>query len=75
VHEDQFEEKGVTDCKRCHGFDNWGISNFNHNNTAFKLEGRHAEIACAACHKPTTIDGTTFTQYKFDSFQCVDCHQ
>ncbi len=74
VHEQQFERDGITDCARCHGFDNWSLNDFNHDNTAFKLEGRHAEIDCAACHKEIEIDGKTFTQYKFQSFECIDCH-
>jgi hypothetical protein len=75
VHRRQFERNGVTDCARCHGFDNWWIGDFDHDKTAFKLEGRHAEIACSACHKPIEVDGEIFTQYKFDRFECIDCHQ
>jgi hypothetical protein len=75
VHEQQFEEDGITDCKKCHGFEDWGIENFNHDNTAFKLEGKHAEIACTDCHKKTKVADKTFTQYKFDSFECIDCHK
>lgn len=75
VHGSQFEQEGLTDCARCHGFENWGIGDFNHDNTAFKLEGRHAEIACEACHKTTEIDGERIIQYQFKSFECIDCHK
>lgn len=75
VHGGQFEQEGAADCARCHGFEHWGISNFNHDNTAFKLEGRHAEIGCGACHKPVEMNGEIITQYQFESFECVDCHQ
>lgn len=75
VHGSQFEQEGLTDCARCHGFENWGIGDFNHDNTAFKLEGRHAAIACEACHKPTEIDGERIIQYQFKSFECIDCHK
>lgn len=74
-HGGQFIKKGNTDCARCHGFENWAITNFNHDKTAFKLEGKHAEIACEACHKPVEANGKILTQYKFKSFQCVDCHK
>lgn len=74
-HEGQFEVKGVTGCTRCHGFESWDASNFNHNNTAFKLEGKHAEVACAECHKKKIAGGKIFVQYKFQSFECVVCHQ
>lgn len=75
VHDDQFEINGITDCARCHGFNSWDVSDFNHDNTAFKLEGRHAEVACDACHKSTLVDGKMVTQYKFESFECIVCHQ
>lgn len=75
VHEDQFMENGVTDCARCHGFDDWTLEAFNHDNTAFKLEGAHAEVACEACHKPIESNGNIIIQYKFNSFECIDCHQ
>lgn len=75
VHEDQFVVDGITDCARCHGFEGWGPENFNHDNTAFKLEGAHQEVACGDCHKPIELNGKTIIQYKFTSFECVDCHQ
>ena len=75
VHDQQFEKGGVTDCARCHGFENWEMDDFNHDNTAFKLEGKHAEIACEACHKEIEVKGKIFTQYKFESFECIDCHK
>ena len=43
---DQFEENGITDCKRCHGFENWDRSNFNHDNARFKLDGAHQKLDC-----------------------------
>ncbi|MCB0547266.1 MAG: hypothetical protein KDD19_06720 [Phaeodactylibacter sp.] len=74
VHGGQFQEDGGTDCARCHGFEDWPIRNFDHDKTAFKLEGRHAEIECGACHKPMLANGEIFTRYKFQSFECVVCH-
>lgn len=75
VHDQQFAQNGITDCTRCHSFENWEITGFNHDNTAFKLVGKHAEIACEACHKPIEENGEIFTKYKFESFECVVCHQ
>ncbi len=76
VHDEQFVQNGVTDCDRCHDFENWVIQDFNHDNTAFKLEGAHAQVACEECHKPYEAnDGRIIIQYKFNSFECVDCHQ
>ena len=76
VHDNQFEQNGVTDCARCHSFENWTMEDFDHDNTAFKLDGAHATVACEACHKPMEAeDGKMITQYKFNSFECIDCHQ
>lgn len=76
VHDDQFAENGTTDCARCHSFNDWTMDDFDHDNTAFPLDGAHASVACEGCHKPMeTEHGETIIQYKFNSFKCVDCHQ
>ncbi|HEX5167867.1 MAG TPA: cytochrome c3 family protein [Cyclobacteriaceae bacterium] len=74
VHEDRFAINGITDCKRCHDTESWFPSKFDHNLTAFPLEGRHAEIECSACHKSGVKNGKTFVEYKIAKFQCIDCH-
>lgn len=76
THDDQFEIDGITDCGRCHNFDEWTIEDFDHDQTEFPLEGAHVEVACEACHQPMeTEEGNIITQYKFKSFECIDCHQ
>lgn len=76
THEGQFTVDGITDCARCHGFENWEMDDFDHDRTAFKLEGAHAAVACEACHRPfENDDGKIIVQYKFNSFECIDCHQ
>ncbi|MCB9331952.1 MAG: cytochrome c family protein [Lewinellaceae bacterium] len=74
VHGDQFDQNGQTDCLRCHAFDSWAIKRFNHNKTAFKLDGKHASVACSKCHKPVEENGKLVVQYQLKSFQCIDCH-
>ncbi len=75
VHEDRFAVDGITDCERCHDSDSWFPSKFDHNITAFPLEGRHAEIECRLCHLTYVEDGKTLVQYKIEKFECIDCHQ
>ena len=74
-HTNQFAINGITDCTRCHVFKNWIPEKFDHNTTPFKLEGRHAEIACNKCHK--SLDGTNNKSfnYKIKKFACIDCHR
>lgn len=74
VHGNQFELEGITDCARCHGFEKWDRSNFNHDNTRFKLEGAHLTTDCGKCHPTTEIDGVVTIQYKTGRLLCTDCH-
>jgi hypothetical protein len=71
-HNKQFEKNGVTNCNECHGTENWKASFFDHNKTAFKLDGEHQNVACAKCHKPNEGVGTV--QYKIKNFKCETCH-
>ncbi len=74
-HADQFAIAGVTDCARCHDFEHWAIPQFDHNQTAFPLEGKHAELDCAACHFETEQDGRSYVLYKTGKTECRDCHR
>jgi len=73
-HYQQFDNNGVTDCGRCHKTDLWKIDNFDHNTTAFKLDGTHKLVACAKCHKTVTKDNHTFVLYKIKEWKCENCH-
>jgi len=72
-HFRQFEKEGVTDCLSCHETVNWKAVKFNHNNTTFKLEGSHANVLCARCHKPADVNQNKNIQYKI-SAKCESCH-
>lgn len=74
-HFKQFEQKGVTECKQCHAFDNWKAVNFDHNTTAFKLVGKHEKVECKKCHLPTAtaINNNKYVLYKI-SVKCESCH-
>jgi hypothetical protein len=75
IHRTQFEVEGHTDCMRCHGFEDWTASKFDHNQTQFILEGAHTELSCAACHYPEENTEITYIKYKIDDIRCVACHQ
>lgn len=74
VHGKEFEKNGVTVCVDCHITESWFPTKFDHDETEFPLEGRHAEIECSQCHEITNENGTVETIYKIKKFQCVDCH-
>lgn len=73
-HGNQFEINGITNCTRCHNSVNWEATQFDHDLTAFPLEGKHAEISCDKCHTLEEIDGEEVVNYKLESFRCIDCH-
>jgi len=74
-HNNQFAIKGITDCARCHITKNWIPEKFDHNTTPFKLEGRHAELACNECHKTLVGTKKRSINYKIEKFACIDCHR
>jgi hypothetical protein len=73
-HFNQFQKNGSTDCTQCHGTDNWKASKFNHDNTAFRLDGKHVNVACAKCHKPLQEGSNSYILYKIKEYKCESCH-
>ena len=75
IHGTQFEMAGVTDCTRCHAFEAWRPSQFDHNNARFVLDGAHKNVACNKCHIEEKDDGgKVMVQYRLENFACADCH-
>ncbi len=74
VHQKQFEKEGTTDCSRCHISGIWKIQDFDHNKTAFALDGQHAKVNCGGCHKNKTEGQTTYILYKIKEATCESCH-
>jgi len=73
-HYKQFEKGGVTNCLECHNTVSWKESMFDHNNAAFKLDGKHSNVPCAKCHKPTQDGSVIYVKYKLKEFKCESCH-
>lgn len=65
--DDPHEQRFGKDCAACHSPDGWEPANFDHNLSAFKLEGRHAKVACKDCHLNSVYQGTPT--------DCYSCHQ
>jgi len=63
VHKGHFGEN----CVDCHNTSSWADhARFDHNATAFKLTGKHQDVACAKCHINQKFKGTAQS--------CVSCH-
>jgi hypothetical protein len=75
VHHDQFKVDGISDCSRCHAFENWKPEKFDHNKTEFNLEGAHKNVECSKCHPKIEMNGNTFTKFKLEEFKCATCHK
>ncbi len=74
-HKGQFEKRYKNDCSQCHGFDTWNASRFNHDNSRFKLEGKHLELDCIKCHPLVGKPTDRFIRYKlFKEIKCTNCH-
>jgi hypothetical protein len=62
------------ECSACHVVDGWKRATFGieaHRTTRYPLDGRHAAVACAKCHKQAGQD----TLYRVRFGACTDCHR
>jgi hypothetical protein len=77
-HGEQFasrKDKGA--CEGCHGVEAFApATKFDHDrNASFKLQGAHAKVACAGCHKSVRgPGGAMLPQYRGVSSKCESCH-
>jgi predicted CXXCH cytochrome family protein len=71
-HAGQFEE---TSCATCHDTQAFTIATFDHDATAFPLDGAHERVACGSCHRTETApSGEPFVRFKPLGTACADCH-
>ncbi len=82
------------DCAKCHSEHNgedyslihWlpSLKGFDHNQTGYRLEGKHAGIECSQCHTPAHIQGSVKSTIKMKELaktflglspDCVTCHE
>ncbi len=74
IHFKQFEKDGKTACEQCHNAEAFKPAfKFNHNNTKFKLTGKHQNVQCYKCHKQTKENNNTYIKYKIKT-TCESCH-
>ena len=72
-HEDPHAKQLTGGCKRCHTTESFlPPSRFDHAKTKFALEGRHATLTCAQCHKAREDGKPRYAGLKFG--RCADCH-
>jgi hypothetical protein len=73
VHRGTFDARmGPRGCATCHGTTSWKGTDFDHATTRFPLTGRHAEVACTACHG--TPEGGAHARFTGLDRRCEACH-
>src|SRR5690606_24860974 len=71
-HAGQFEG---TSCATCHDTQRFTIAAFDHDATAFPLDGAHERVACGSCHRTETApSGEPFVRFTPLGTDCADCH-
>lgn len=89
-HFDEHRGQLGADCQRCHSEDAWKPApRFDHARSAYRLDGKHAKVACARCHPAVEepprgappavtapVRAGAFVRYRELPFQrCTDCHK
>lgn len=65
--DDAHRNKFGTVCADCHNERSWKDTRFDHNKTHYRLDGKHAQVACDSCHPNQ--------RYKDTPTECMTCHQ
>lgn len=75
-HAGQLTKPGLASpCERCHTALDWKPARFDHNrDSAYPLDGAHAQVACSACHPSEARGATAVARYKPLGTACKDCH-
>jgi hypothetical protein len=74
-HRGQFDGRGATGCGRCHTTDDLRATGFDHDrDSAYRLDGAHARLECAACHRRETAGAESFVRYRPLPTTCSGCH-
>ena len=61
-------------CVSCHNTDEWQKVTFDHDQSNFKLIGKHELTKCASCHFILDKERKVIQKFKQLSLDCVSCH-
>jgi len=76
IHGDEIVAKflGVNNCLKCHNTLSWSTINFEHDQTEFKLFGKHKSKTCGDCHYQNKSSGEEELIFKSLNKNCELCH-
>jgi len=60
-------------CRGCHIAADWKLAKIDHDKTSFPLRGRHAQVACEACHTQQ-VGASGKRIFSGCQNECVGCH-
>jgi len=75
---DDFHQKTLSkDCDKCHNIEAFRPAKlFDHDETEFKLKGKHIEVKCVLCHDTIQRAGKKFQVFANVAHKkCNDCHK
>jgi hypothetical protein len=75
-HEDVHGKRLGPQCSSCHTTETFRVRSsidFNHDRTAFPLEGGHSDVKCEQCHRPQVASRDERMRPAHE--RCIDCHQ
>ena len=82
--EDPHDGNLGNECQDCHNPKAWTRIGFDHDETRFRLVGRHAQVACSFCHPSEQFEETPMDCYSCHRLndahsgrfgrKCEDCH-
>ncbi len=76
IHQSSISEKYFSEkkCENCHNTVTWQNITFNHEQTQFKLTGKHQEQRCSACHFKRDEKSNIVQHFKDLQPYCSQCH-
>jgi hypothetical protein len=76
VHKGKFTRAAASACTDCHTTGDWLATSFDHAAaTGYKLEGQHASVPCAKCHREETGAGAGTRTFSKLQRECEACHR
>jgi len=61
-------------CESCHSDAGWKLVKFDHDATGYKLELKHANVECVACHARIDAAKPGLLRFKLGASRCGLCH-
>ena len=76
IHQSLISEKyfSETECESCHNTTEWQKVTFNHEQTQFKLTGKHKEQKCSTCHFERDDNNKLVQHFTDLQMYCSQCH-